>query len=661
MKLEFLWFAKYKQLTDFQANLGSQFKYSFESENNVLKVDKDSNYIEWYFSDIENTGIDITAIVGENGVGKSTIIDFILDFIKNDLFSTKYLIVFNDGSDRIIIQNITKEDQKVNVESQNDEIVIKKIGDRDEESNVVQKNKEVEFRFNVKDFKTQKHNMPKAIFFTNVFDVRYMRGVEKLVSSDSFEDDRYVEDTFFCNDISTNNLLLESENVVEFLNKEFEKQIYFIYDFINSFELLEIIKIPDYINVKLIESEMFLDIDIDDFYEFVEVFFEGDVIKDFFGFIPKSNLDEFQIEILENLLKKYLYLIDLEIRQHFINFYEEIPYVTYMYEETSFSMLEDAREILEITGEYREDDIFSFLPFLVEMYLHEYSSADLQSIKDLKIKLIKISDDIKCFAEKVSEIKFTYLNYDLELDTPSKNNAYISTSEDIKELIKNHEDVFGNNQLFNFAWTQLSSGEHGLLSLFGRIYSTFKDLQIKDVNDNSYLLLIDEGDLYFHPQWQKDWLYYFIQFLKVTFKEKVQLILTTHSPLVLSDFPNSNVLFVGGKDSINLEGSPRTLGANILELFANSFFLKDGLIGRYGKNQINMITREIISSTPKYVANNKSRYEAFIDNIGEPLVRNKLIGIFKDKVDLGSNSAIDERINNLETEIQLLKKMRMEE
>nr|WP_281285302.1 AAA family ATPase [Psychrobacillus soli] len=236
-----------------------------------------------------------------------------------------------------------------------------------------------------------------------------------------------------------------------------------------------------------------------------------------------------------------------------------------------------------------------------------------------------------------------------------------------------YKDKFYNKNILNFYWSEMSSGQLSLLNLFGRFYDSLNELQQDlldeedyleepiSVKDFHYLLLIDECDLYFHPQWQKDWLFYFLKLIEILFKGNVQVILTTHSPFILSDFPNTNVTFLADKlNSLTInneiEGSPRTFGANINELFTNSFFISDGLMGKFAKNKINNFIKDLMNTTPDKVLRNKNELRKFIDVIGEPLIKNKLLQIYNEKLQLASDDSIEKRIMYLEKEINNLKR-----
>ena len=51
---------------------------------------------------------------------------------------------------------------------------------------------------------------------------------------------------------------------------------------------------------------------------------------------------------------------------------------------------------------------------------------------------------------------------------------------------------------------------------------------------NNYLLLIDEIDLYLHPEWQQEFISVLLNELEKQFPDKkIQLVFSTHSPLLL--------------------------------------------------------------------------------------------------------------------------------
>lgn len=85
---------------------------------------------------------------------------------------------------------------------------------------------------------------------------------------------------------------------------------------------------------------------------------------------------------------------------------------------------------------------------------------------------------------------------------------------------------------------QLSQGEKSLLALVGDIARRLAMMNpdLKDPLKGEGIILIDEIDLHLHPPWQRT----IVRHLRETFPN-CQFILTTHSPLVISDPDNTQI------------------------------------------------------------------------------------------------------------------------
>lgn len=93
--------------------------------------------------------------------------------------------------------------------------------------------------------------------------------------------------------------------------------------------------------------------------------------------------------------------------------------------------------------------------------------------------------------------------------------------------------------------SQLSQGEKSLMALVGDIARRLAMMNPKLDNPlrGKGIILIDEIDMHLHPQWQRS----IIQRLQTTFPN-CQFILTTHSPLVISDTQNILVYDLDGQE-----------------------------------------------------------------------------------------------------------------
>ena len=151
------------------------------------------------------------------------------------------------------------------------------------------------------------------------------------------------------------------------------------------------------------------------------------------------------------------------------------------------------------------------------------------------------------------------------------------------------------------------------------------------------LILIDEGDEAMHPRLQRKFVTFLTAFINHNFSSAcdVQVIITTHSPILLSDFPGSNVLFLkryddgsegkgnkinkGGGNYIAEKNLFNTFGQNIASMYLDSFFLEnDGIIGEFAKNVINGTADRIRDGK-------KTDYEeTVINNVADPVLHNAL-------------------------------------
>jgi len=134
----------------------------------------------------------------------------------------------------------------------------------------------------------------------------------------------------------------------------------------------------------------------------------------------------------------------------------------------------------------------------------------------------------------------------------------------------------------------LSSGEKTMISYFANLSSAFTDF--KALQDTSFIILIDEVELHLHPRWQLNFIEYMNTFfrpnrLNVTF----QFIIATHSPFILSDIPEEQIIYINENDKTNNEFN--TFGANIYDIFEKGFFLDDS-IGLCSQNFIKQLSKE---------------------------------------------------------------------
>ncbi len=189
--------------------------------------------------------------------------------------------------------------------------------------------------------------------------------------------------------------------------------------------------------------------------------------------------------------------------------------------------------------------------------------------------------------------------------------------------------------------TDISSGHTAYVDMCARLNQAKKEGEI--CGKNNIILLIDEGDIYLHPEMQIGYLNNLLNMLQIIFENKhVQVIVTSNSPFMISDIQNTNILYLERKHKNDcceedkyLEETKDnyqicaindvisdTFGANINRLLSENFFVDGSLIGKFAYDKIN----EIIVKINEKGINDENRrdIEAVVNIIGEPIIKKKL-------------------------------------
>ncbi|WP_228475163.1 AAA family ATPase [Streptococcus suis] len=238
----------------------------------------------------------------------------------------------------------------------------------------------------------------------------------------------------------------------------------------------------------------------------------------------------------------------------------------------------------------------------------------LKDIEELLYKLHEINTDFKILSEIISTIS--------EISIP-----------ELEESLQ-------------FRWIGLSSGELGLLRSFASLYSAKLALQRKTprgIDQENFLILLDEVDLGMHPEWQRKWVSTALPIIEKIFDNKhLQIIITTHSPIFLSDIYKENIIYLS-KENTEYENNKfnKTFGQNIYTLYKNSFFL-NRLMGEYAYKSIEdtfeYLNFKINSDSKgirpeslfKELSDNlqKKTAQKIIESVGEPIIANQLQELF---------------------------------
>lgn len=242
-------------------------------------------------------------------------------------------------------------------------------------------------------------------------------------------------------------------------------------------------------------------------------------------------------------------------------------------------------------------------------------------------------------------------------------------------LHKNDSFVLRN---LSFDMSDLSSGEWAVQNICAwLLIASHSDSRYITNPNNTILLLLDEVDLYMHPEWQRKFLNFLSKELALQFKDyRIQIVITTHSPLILSDVPSGNIIYLRkeGCECTVENGceTSETFGANIHTLLKDSFYLQRSL-GEFAYSKIREVIDDLLGlknwgkenpSEKQQELEEKFTYEEhlekcrkhkqLIDIIGEPVVKGKLQRLYAELFPNDLDKRVETRLTDFR---QMLKTM----
>lgn len=568
-------------------NFGGKYLYNFEEQGHNLCVTKKLN--EKYIPDFFNISGSqckinlLSAIVGANGVGKSSV----LDIIRN--------IFANPGYNGAFPHNLCV----VLVEENGQTKVLYKAG----YTNIYIKSDSGE----ISELEYASKQEYQSIYYSPHFDLKYNPDFDEVDKYD-ISLDRYIKqdleeikerDNRFKYDFHWELKYKNSLRQIDFLNSSiFDENIIF----------REVFNLPNYKTGIL----YFRDYNLN-YNDKKEIIFRNvplplrPIIEHILYKIEKEREDWHIFRDQNSKLNKNL-------RQALVNRYLLERFVIKAFISMVIYQMDKENTFLEegkIEDPYNTERFSNSSAKEVFYYFIKESYIQIGNRK----KHIFNSEDVIAFIEKLFTLleketdPYNLLREDIPLNLDELKEVLDLHKKVVTRLFKYHLALEGlvekSNYVegilsFNPTDRNMSSGEIALLNFMSKLYY-FIDMNLVEErkflpDKQNYILLLDEADLGFHPLWKKKYvnailktLPYFFENLKV--KPNLQIIITTHDPLTLSDLPMNNVVFIQRQGDF-LEVVPeenkvqKTFGANITDLLAHSFFVENGLIGDFAKSKI---------------------------------------------------------------------------
>ncbi|KLE06228.1 ATP-binding protein [Aliarcobacter butzleri] len=441
--------------------------------------------------------------------------------------------------------------------------------------------------------------------------------------------------------------------------------------------------------IEILEHTIYLDFDlikinpIKDFWSYI---YQNIYQRNLYHFV-ESNLNTNSSFNIEQFRKNFFNLII----KHYNKFKSSI--FTYNPNKIIFSdyiqSKKEEKELNNIIQETQEKHLTKekFLVFLL-INISKLDNLKIPSIKnmnDLKENenfiidnakyLFDIKHDEKDYKEKLN-LEIDAINSFFENMKQFQDKTIISINE-FEKIFNQHEKAFLrlinigfiSIDLLDFKERRFFDLSYGERKFFTENLMVYDDIKRKNKND--ILIVLDEPDLTLHPNWQKRYINEMVNLLSNFPEKKFHIVITSHSPFILSDIPKENVIFlekyIKDEDKEQKEGNCKnvtknmelkTFGANIHTLLSNGFFMSDGLMGEFAKNKIN---EAIDNLHEKLQSLSQKQIKSIIDTIGEPFLQIKLKQMYKEKFGLEDEiKELEKRQKEINLKIEQLKKQKAE-
>ena len=180
--------------------------------------------------------------------------------------------------------------------------------------------------------------------------------------------------------------------------------------------------------------------------------------------------------------------------------------------------------------------------------------------------------------------------------------------------------------------SQLSSGERQLLYSISYVLYHLKNIESIQEDEErvayeNICLIFDELELYFHPEYQRTFIARLTEAINWCGIDRnriksIQILLITHSPFILTDIFNQNILYLN-ENGRRVKVHEETFGANYYTLFNKSFFFKKSAIGDFSSQFL----RDLVSKAKE----GNKEVRDLLPFSGDHVVKNIILGLIGDK------------------------------
>lgn len=446
-------------------------------------------------------------------------------------------------------------------------------------------------------------------------------------------------DVFYCvgNSVSKiiNNMEVGKENIKEFFFKQVKSNSFKIIDFneaLNTKDKITLCYCPTNIKKTIFEekeivigNDFFINRDIkydtnqNDFLNMINKYLFDDInigtIKVFFKYKKRNNFKnackylytplrrinssgtkeilEEEIDYLKNI-KDGRYG---DIKQEFIYDFLEteiVSFISHRLNNKNNSLFSELMKDYTYKFDYidyqilEKTDYYALINYSKEV-MNEYFYIKKNNRLESSELIKKLQNDISIFFDDLRLLIVTLENI------PS--HSYSDTKKIMQDISNFNQEGYKSlvsSNKFKITFSGLSDGQISYLENYSKLFNVFLNCKTKKL-----IIILDEPDLGLHPEWSRKYIYNLIELIN-HFKINTQVILSTHSPFLLSDIPKNNVISLNTcidknkNQKVIVDIVENSFAANVYDILQDTFFM-DYPIGEFARNKIEKNERRTIN------------------------------------------------------------------
>lgn len=229
---------------------------------------------------------------------------------------------------------------------------------------------------------------------------------------------------------------------------------------------------------------------------------------------------------------------------------------------------------------------------------------------------------------------FNYEDYKSYRDLPKYDNSQLKECMLTLPPAIFKQKVFLQKKLDDNVWIsgiplwRMSSGERQLIYQMSTIVYHLHNLASVNkpsIRYSNINIILDEIEICYHPDFQRRFIKSLLDILKGQELNKsfgVHILITTHSPFVLSDVMSQQILYI--QNGHQLKGEELTdiktpFAANVNEILKQSFFMEEGFVGSFAAEKVNSLL-DYLTDAQNAKQWTEDETDQLISAIGDPLV-----------------------------------------